>query len=376
VTSGSITLRCVAVGERRHRYPKVVAGRALLVLAATAVAAGIGIVRADGPATGAGAAVTTGTVSGTVWHDLDADGTRDAGEPGIRRVTITRLGTTATTVTGADGRWTLSLPSGTATISALTGWLPSACPGDLQCAAGRTTNQRFAVENQFVRARVNVTAGGAITGLDLGLEPDHGDPTGRPTSLHRGNDRGDGTALSHDLAVRHSGEGYAGCADPSGTRVCPVGARITGIGQIYNQGLAWVTDVRFVVTVPPGTTLRSDPVLDRATPGTKPTRTGRSGPTAEGGRWIEFVHPGLPPATALWFRTTFEVTGGPSSPKPYGSGAKADRKAYVSISQVTPRDNDSTLLVDPRTGRDLGHTVNGPQALDDDTSDAIEFNVA
>lgn len=325
-----------------------------------------------------GAAPTTGRVSGTVWHDLDSDGVRDAGEPGAPNVTIAWLGRSARVVTGADGRWTLTLPVGRATLTALTGWLPSACPGDLHCAAGRTANQRFVVRNQYVEAAVDVTAGGAIVDLDLGLEPDRGDPVGSPTSLHSGNDRGDGSPRSHDLAARNSIiGGYPGCTDPARTRRCPIGTKLGQLGQIYNQGTAWVTDIRFVLTIPPGTVLRSEPTIDAATPGAAPTRTGRTGRTADGSTWIEY-HLGraLPPASAVWMRSSLEIVSGPSSPLSANATSSVDRKAFLSVSQVTPADVDAPLRVDPRAGRDAGHNVNHPRQLDDDTSDAIGFNVA
>lgn len=327
----------------------------------------------------AGAAVpTTGTISGTVWHDLDADGVRDPGEPGVPHVTIAWLGRSPRVVTGADGRWTLTLPAGRATLTALTGWLPSACPGDLSCAAGRTTNQRFAVRNQYVEATVDVTAGGALAGLDLGLEPDRGDPVGSPTSLHSGNDRGDGPAHSHDLAARNSViGGYPGCTDPARTRRCPIGTKLGQLGQLYNQGTSWVTGIRFVLTVPPGTVLRSEPTIDAATPGATPTRTGRTGRTADGSTWIEY-HLGrsLPPASAVWMRSTLEIVSGPSSPLSANATSSVDRKAFLSVSQLTPADVDAPLRVDPRAGLDAGHNVNHLRKIDDDTSDAIGFNVA
>jgi hypothetical protein len=214
-----------------------------------------------------------------------------------------------------------------------------------------------------------------VTGVDVGLSPDHGDPTGSPTSLHAGNDPGDGSPRTHDLAVRHSGGSYAGCADAAKTRVCPVGTQLTFTGQLFNQGTAWVSGVRFVVTVPKGTTLRRDPLPDAATPGPAIARTGRSGATADGGRWHEFsLASSLPPAGALWFRTTLEVTAGPATPQPIATGSYA-RSSFVSVSAVTPRDNDAPLRVDPGLGLDRGHNVNWPRRIDDDTSDAVDWNV-
>lgn len=167
----------------------------------------------------------------------------------------------------------------------------------------------------------------------------------------------------------------AECADPNSTRVCPIGATVTALGQVYNQGTAWVSSVRFVLTLPKGTALAKAPTLDTATPGASPTRTGRTGTTADGGTWIEFqLAAAVPPAGAVWFRSGFKVTGGPSSPKPYRT--PLDHSSFLSITAVTPADNDSPLRTDPALGLDAGHNINHPKALDDDTSDATEWNVA
>ncbi|MCU1369800.1 MAG: hypothetical protein JWO77_994 [Ilumatobacteraceae bacterium] len=324
------------------------------------------------PAAGAG---STGTVSGVVWHDLDGDGRREAGEPGVAHVVVTREGTSTRAETGPDGRWTLTLPAGAVTISAITGWLPSACPGDLRCASGRTPNQRFAVENQFVRAHITITAGRAVTGVDLGLLPDHGDPASSSSSQNSGNDPGDGPALAHDLAARHSAiNWYAGCSDPDRTRVCPVGTRLWALGQIYNQGTSEAAGITFVLTVPRGTILSADPKLDPSSPGPVPTRTGRQGSTADGGRWFEFaLNRSLPPAGAVWFSSAVRIVGGPSTPRPYTSNR--DHESFISINHLTAGDQDAPLRTDPTVGRDGGHNVNWPRWRDDDTSDAIEWNV-
>lgn len=346
--------------------------RALAAIVAGSLVAAAFVLTTTGPAD---AADPVGTVTGTVWHDLDGDGVKESGEPGVANVVIARDGTSTRTVTGSDGTYRLTVPVGS-TLSAITGWLPSACPGDLWCKAGRTKDQDFAVENQWVTARPALTANATTTGVDLGLAPDYGDPTGSSTSRHTGNDPGDGKARTHDLAVRHTYvRGNSECADPNGTRVCPIGATVTALGQIYNQGTAWVSSVRFVLTLPKGTALAKGPTLDLATPGTNPTRTGRTGTTADGSTWIEFqLAASVPPAGAVWFRSGFKVTGGPSSPKPYRT--PLDHSSFLSITAVTPADNDSPLRTDPALGLDAGHNVNHPKAIDDDTSDATEWNVA
>lgn len=57
-----------------------------------------------------------GTATGTVWRDVDGDGTREVGEP-VAPTTVVQLWNAdrttqlAATTTGADGRWTLALPA-------------------------------------------------------------------------------------------------------------------------------------------------------------------------------------------------------------------------------------------------------------------------
>ncbi len=57
-----------------------------------------------------------GTATGTVWRDLDGDGTRELGEPAAPPAVVQLWNADRTTqlaaaTTGADGRWTLALPA-------------------------------------------------------------------------------------------------------------------------------------------------------------------------------------------------------------------------------------------------------------------------
>ena len=66
----------------------------------------------DGTAT---PAITPGEISGTVFRDYDADGTNDSGESGIENIAIMLYdtnGNSASTITAADGSYTIATGSG------------------------------------------------------------------------------------------------------------------------------------------------------------------------------------------------------------------------------------------------------------------------
>ncbi len=317
------------------------------------------------------------TVSGLLWRDLDSDGAHDAGEPGIGGIVVAMAGTTVRSVTDGDGRYRIWLPAGTHTLSAITGWLASQCPGDLDCALGRGPDQDFAVDNQFVRRTLTIVAGEDRPGIDGGFLPDHGDPTGAPGSRLDGNDAGDGPAAGVDVAVRHSGAagGFAACTDPYGTRVCSLGDRFTTNAQIYNQGTTALPDVRFLVTVPPGARLVSGPSTNPSTPGPAATATGRTGTSADGGQWVEYhLTATLPAARAVWFALRWEIVSGPPSPTPYRSGHDRDRRSFVAVTALGTSDRDSSFGANPFVDRDGGHNVNWPVAVDEDSSDTVNWN--
>jgi O-glycosyl hydrolase len=106
-------------------------------------------------------AVTTGTVSGTVYVDANGDGAREAGEPGAAGQSLYLdlngngtydAGTDPTTTTAADGTYSFtSVPAGTYKIYLTTaGWRQT---------APALNGPQTAV----------VTAGGTVTGADFGV---------------------------------------------------------------------------------------------------------------------------------------------------------------------------------------------------------------
>ncbi|AXX27499.1 hypothetical protein KCV87_19795 [Actinosynnema pretiosum subsp. pretiosum] len=59
--------------------------------------------------------VGTGTITGTLWDDLNANGLRDAGEPGIEDAYVGLLGRDSSYVTtAADGSYSITAPAGVA----------------------------------------------------------------------------------------------------------------------------------------------------------------------------------------------------------------------------------------------------------------------
>lgn len=321
-----------------------------------------------------------GSVSGTIYRDVNSNGSRDANEPGVPDITVGKAGTPYATVTGVDGRYTLRLPAGPHRLSVLTGWLRSQCPGDLVCPAGTGAQQDYAAENQFYRSTLDLHDGQVVTGLDAGFLPDHGDPASSPNSANEGNDGGDGAAAVADLAVRHSigGDRFGSCDDPVETRVCRIGDTFTTNVQLYNQGTTAADRVSFIVSEPAGSQLLSPPRPNRATPGYTVRPTGRTGTLREGSTWAEYVmNRPLPPAAAAFFTLRWEVVDGPVSPLPYRTGVNRDKKSYLKVSSAALEapDRDSSYGTDPVADRNAGHNVNWPQARDEDAMDTIEWNV-
>jgi len=321
-----------------------------------------------------------GSVSGTIYRDSNFNGSHDINEPGLPNITVGKVGTPDTTVTGADGSYTLSLPPGRHRLSVLTGWLRSQCPGDLVCPAGPGEQQDFAVENQFYRAEVTLSPRQQVTGLDGGFLPDHGDPATSPLSAGDGNDPGDGPAALADLAVRHSigGDRFRSCDDPVKTRVCRIGDTFTTNVQLYNQGTTGASQVSFIVSEPAGSRLLSTPQSNRATPQYTLSPTGQTGSLRDGSTWAEYVmdRP-LPPGAAAFFTLRWKVVDGPISPVPYRTGVNRDKKSYLKLSAATLQapDRDSAYGTDPLADKNAGHNMNWPQDRDEDSMDTIEWNV-
>lgn len=115
-----------------------------------------------GVTTSAQAQVITGTITGNKFNDIDADGVRDLGEPGIGGVTIyldtnadgTLDGGEATAVTDANGNFTFTgVAAGAVNVreEVQTGW-----------------TQIFPGVGANFQNAVTVTAGGTVSGVNFG----------------------------------------------------------------------------------------------------------------------------------------------------------------------------------------------------------------
>src|SRR4051812_7863788 len=110
------------------------------------------------------------TASGTKFHDLDADGVRDAGEPGLPGWTFyadlnsnaTRDAGEPAAVSDATGAWSIGdVPSGTFTIRELSqaGWT---CSTPSPCIATRTFTSNSSAVNLDFGGWSGATAGGNV----------------------------------------------------------------------------------------------------------------------------------------------------------------------------------------------------------------------
>ena len=220
-------------------------------------------------------AATTITVSGYVFRDLDNDGVRDPGEPGVAGVRVHRttgdLRPTATT--GQDGSYRiegLALQS-SGYLIVESGWFRSQC-ATLNCAAGPGPDNDYLTANAFIRyplSQLNTNT----TALNVGLLPDWpGTTAAAPSSVG-------GVVPSNtvDVASRLS---WVSSTCPGGTYlICRAGDTFTVSNQIFNQGTTPLTGITAVLDLPAGDRFGTgDPVNDvtLTSAATSPSVTGIS----------------------------------------------------------------------------------------------------
>jgi SdrD B-like domain len=244
--------------------------RALLV--ALGVASLVTPIALGGWSSTAGAA-TTVTVSGVVFRDLDNDGVRDPGEPGVAGIRVHRNSGagTPTTVTAADGSYSLSgLPvRGSGVLAVETGWFRSQCAA-LSCAAGPGQDNDFDTENQFIHFPLSQVTQN-MTGINVGLLPDWPGNSSSAPALQGGQV----PANAVDVAARLSWANST-CSDGK-YLICRPGDTYTVSAQLHNQGTTAITGLRAVLALPPGDRLATgNPAQDVLlnAPATSPGVTG------------------------------------------------------------------------------------------------------
>jgi len=260
-----------------------------------------------------GVAATTFSVSGFVFRDLDNDGVRDAGEPGVPGVRVHRStgAGTPTTTTNADGSYTLAgltaASSGYLKVEA--GWLRSQC-AKLSCPAGPGPDNDYQTDNAFIRYPMSQLSG-TTSNLNVGVLPDWpGSTSAAPAPV-----AGVVPANDVDVAARLS---WLLSSCPGGAYlVCRLGDTYSVSSQIHNQGTAPLTGVTFVLRLPAGDRLATDDAQRDVTlnvPSTSPTVTGRTVTPLDAANTVTVTLDGvLPPGGSALVRTDARVVGGPGT---------------------------------------------------------------
>ncbi len=112
-----------------------------------------------------------GVVGGRVYHDVNNNGVRDAGEVGVANLML--MVGPGNTSTDSTGRWSVNI-TGAVKIRLVTGWYRSQCNGTY-CPVGPGKDQDFLVDNEYITVTANATVGATI---DVGIIPDW--PSGYP----------------------------------------------------------------------------------------------------------------------------------------------------------------------------------------------------
>jgi hypothetical protein len=275
----------------------LISRRAIVVALAAPVAAlvvatvGFGVAEGD----------VTGTASGTIYRDVNDNGVRDRGEPGVPGIVV-QTGSTAT-ITNDRGAWTLPITE-RQRIDVLTGWYRSQCD-TLTCPVGPGRDQDFGVTYQNISV---VAIASKNPRLDLGLVPDW--PGGYPMPNRRRVPANPVDVAARVSFVKPTGDaGASNCyrTDDIRHRACAVGDRPSFLLQVYNEGTRPLTSLAGHLQLPRGTTLVS------AEPSTTPRNHPAMGTLAVGStdpwtRRVPFAITGtLPPAAAAMYRVTLRI---------------------------------------------------------------------
>jgi hypothetical protein len=198
--------------------------------------------------TSSAGAATTYTVSGVVYRDIDNDGVRDAGEPGVAGIRVHRNSGagTPTTTTDLDGRYSLSglTTKSSGYVAVETGWFRSQC-AQLACAPGPGPDNDFQTDNQFIHFPLSKVTQN-LTDVNVGLLPDWpGSTSAAPAPV-----AGEVPANAVDVAARLSWV-TSSCSDGK-YFICRAGDTYTVSIQLHNQGTTAVTGLRAVLALPDG----------------------------------------------------------------------------------------------------------------------------
>jgi hypothetical protein len=322
-----------------------------LILVATLAAAGL--VGAAGPA-----AADTLTVGGVVFHDRDADGHRDPGEPALPGLRVHHTSGTPATTTDAAGRYLLEGLPPSDKVHLQTGWLRSQCydPKSQDCPAGPGDDNDFPTRNQLFEYPLTGAAAGTAAGdvpgvieVNAALLPDWpGRGMAPPDPV-----RGVVAANSVDVAARLS-SGPDTCVGALG--ICPAGATYERFGQLHNQGVHPITGLRAKLLVPPGDCLTAVTMVEVATSAGIGPMTTRppAGDFDCDTRVVELAFPGtLVAAGAVRLSVTGTVHTGPGTPgctldappaATCGTGAPQGRALMLGVTHIAQHgDPDSTF---------------------------------
>lgn len=235
--------------HRPRRRPRPVA-----VLLALAIVTGSGMLFTAGPA-----AADTLTIGGYVYHDVDGDGHRDSGEPGVAGLRVHHISGVPTTTTAPDGHYSLTDLPEDGRMIVQTGWFRSQCYDavNLNCPAGPGDDNDIPVRNQFLE--LPLAGRTSADDINVGVLPDWPGPGLTPPG-------GGETPIpgnTVDVAARLSA-GPDTCS-PDAYGICGAGATFEQVGQIHNQGTQALTGVRARLYVPPGDCLTGVSVVEYAT---------------------------------------------------------------------------------------------------------------
>jgi hypothetical protein len=257
----------------------------------------------------------TVTVSGFIFRDLDNDGVRDPGEPGVAGVRVHRSAgnNMPNAVTAADGSYTLTgvTPGSSGFLVVKTGWLRSQC-AKLTCPAGPGPDNDYSTANAFVQYPLSQITGNT-TNLDVGLLPDWpGSSAAAPAPVG-------GVVPSNavDVAARLS---WARSTCPGGVyNICGVGDTFTASLQIHNQGTTALTGITAVLGLPPGDRFATgDPAQDvtLSTATSSPSVTGIAVSSIDSAtQSVSIALSGqLLPGGAALISAAGRVVGGPGTP--------------------------------------------------------------